>query len=125
MRLPACAAGDDAIAALADRDTNPCPDRQHLRHRPGETNAASGELLPRSAAPRTSDRYRHGAPQPVREDSGFLTVQTNHGLGLLPQRVAPARAQPLTATWIAPVNRSEVHAQGQGRGQLRWTSCTI
>src|SRR6516162_9561495 len=48
---PACGTGDDAVAAPADRDTNPCRARQDLRNRPSRTPALPAENCRRAAPP--------------------------------------------------------------------------
>lgn len=94
MRLPACVAGGEAVAALANRDTNPCRARRDLRNRSGRTQrcqrrtAAAQRRRPgRSPVPARCATARPGQP-------GFLIVRTDRGACHRPACCRHARRRP-------------------------------
>jgi hypothetical protein len=62
--------GRDAVAALADRDANPCRPRLDLRNRPGRTPALPAEDCCRAAPLARPVSGTGTAPLPVRENRG-------------------------------------------------------
>ena len=119
VRLPACAAGGDAVAAPADRDTNPCRARQDLRNRPGRTR--HGQRRTAAAQPPAGAITRTGTARHCPSGTTGVLEGPNGPWRLPPACIAPprpgaGRARRLTAAGTAAAGRSADSAHGLRRG---------